>query len=111
MAAKKHVFVLLIGNKERGDVNHFQLLQEETAVSEGRRLDMDVEVAFAPGFDQLRTLKRRIFEAATTPLDAVVTEPANTATMEMILNELKGKLGLVILSAWGPSVERAAAAW
>jgi ribose transport system substrate-binding protein len=41
----------------------------------------------------------------------VVTEPANTATMDMILNELKGKLGLVILSAWGPSIELAASAW
>jgi ABC-type sugar transport system substrate-binding protein len=110
MPAKKRVFVLLIGNKERGDVNHFQLLQEQTAVSEGRRLDLDVEVAFAPGFDQLRTLKRRIHDAAT-PLDAVVTEPANTATMDMILKELKGKLGLVILSAWGPSIEAAASGW
>ncbi len=111
MAAKKRVFVLLIGNKERGDVNHFQLLQEDTALSEGKRLDIEVEVAFAPGFDQLRTLKRRVIETATSPLDAVVTEPANTATMEMVLNELKGKLGLVILSAWGPSVEAAAATW
>jgi ABC-type sugar transport system substrate-binding protein len=110
MPAKKRVFVLLIGNKERGDVNHFQLLQEETAISEGGRLDMDVEVAFAPGFDQLRTLKRRILDAAT-PFDAVVTEPANTATMDMILNELRGKLGLVILSAWGPSIEAAASSW
>jgi hypothetical protein len=48
MPARKRVFVLLIGNKERGDVNHFQLLQEETAISEGRRLEIDVEVAFAP---------------------------------------------------------------
>ncbi len=65
------MFVLLIGNKERGDVNHFQLLQEETAASEGRRLDFDVEVSFAPGFDQLRTLKRRLLEAS-------VLTPANT---------------------------------
>jgi ribose transport system substrate-binding protein len=111
MPAKRRVFVLLIGNKERGDVNHFQLLQEETAVSEGHRLDLDVEVAFAPGFDQLRMLKRRILDATTTPLDAVVTEPANTAMMDMILNELKGKFGLVILSAWGPSIEQAASSW
>lgn len=111
MPGRKRVFVLLIGNKERGDVNHFQLLQEETSISEGRRLDLDVEVAFAPGFDQLRTLKRRVIDAATTPIDAVVTEPANTATLDMTLNELRGKLGLVILSAWGPSIELAAASW
>jgi ribose transport system substrate-binding protein len=111
MPARKRVFVLLIGNKERGEVNHFQLLQEETAVNEGRRLDMDVEVAFAPGFDQLRTLKRRLLDTATGLIDAVVTEPANTASMDMILNELKGKLGLLILSAWGPSIELAASSW
>ena len=33
--ARRRVFVLLIGNKERGEVNHFQLLQEETAVLRG----------------------------------------------------------------------------
>jgi ABC-type sugar transport system substrate-binding protein len=111
MPVKKRVFVLLIGNKERGDVNHFQLLQEQTAVAEGGRLDYDIEVSFAPGFDQLRTLKRRLLDATAASLDAVVTEPANTATMEMILGELKGKLSLVILSAWGPSIEAAARSW
>jgi len=106
----KRVFVLLIGNKERGDVNHFQLLQEETALAEGRQLGVDVEVAYAPGFDQLRVLKRRLMEAAS-PIDAVVTEPASTSTMDLVLRELKGKTGLMILSAWGPSVEQSAAAW
>ena len=76
--AGKCVFVLLIGNKERGEVNHFQLLQEETARAEGRRLGIEVEVAFAPGFDQLRVLKRRLVDASAPPLDAVVTEPAST---------------------------------
>jgi ABC-type sugar transport system substrate-binding protein len=106
----KRVFVLLIGNKERGDVNHFQLLQEETALAEGRRLDLDIEVAYAPGFDQLRVLKRRLMDAAS-PVDAVVTEPASTSTMDLVLRELKGKTGLMILSAWGPSVEQSAAVW
>ena len=41
MAARR-VYVLLIGNKERGEVNHFQLLQEETALAEGRRLGLDL---------------------------------------------------------------------
>jgi ABC-type sugar transport system substrate-binding protein len=108
--ASKRIFVLLIGRKEQGDVNHFQLLQEETARSEGQRLGYDVEVAFAPGFDQLRVLKRRLISSAS-PVDAVVTEPASVATMDLMLRELKGKVGLVILSAWGPSVERSAAEW
>jgi len=107
----KRVFVLLIGNKERGEVNHFQLLQEETAVSEGRTLGLDVEVAFAPGFDQLRVLKRRLLDEGAGALDAVVTEPASTSTMDLVLRELQGKASLVILSAWGPAVEASAPAW
>ena len=109
--SKKRVFILLIGNKERGEVNHFQLLQEDTALTEGRRLALDVEVAFAPGFDQLRALKRRLSDAAAGAVDAVVTEPANSATMDLMLGDLRGKCGLVILSAWGPSIEQAAPSW
>jgi ABC-type sugar transport system substrate-binding protein len=107
--AKKRVFVLLIGNKERGEINHFQLLQEDTALTEGRRLGLDVEVAFAPGFDQLRALKKRLLDSAAP--DAVVSEPANNATMELMLGELKGKCSLIVLSAWGPSIERAVGGW
>lgn len=109
--ANKRVFVLLIGNKERGEVNHFQLLQEDTAVGEGRRLGLQVEVAFAPGFDQLRTLKRRLMESAGPAVDAIVTEPANTTTTDLMLAELKGRCGLVVLSAWTPSIEAAHAGW
>jgi ABC-type sugar transport system substrate-binding protein len=109
MAARR-VFVMLIGNKDRGEVNHFQLLQEDTAHAEGKRLGLAVEVAFAPGFDQLRVLKKRLADAASA-VDAVVTEPANTSTMELVLGELRGKTGLVILSAWGPSIESAARGW
>lgn len=107
----RRVFVLLIGNKERGEVNHFQLLQEETAREEGRRLGLDVEVDFAPGFDQLRVLKRRLLDTGKGALDAAVTEPASTSTMDLVLRELRGKVSLVILSAWGPSIEASAASW
>jgi len=109
--ANRRVFVLLIGDKDRGDVNHFQLLQEETALGEGRRLGIDVEIAFAPGFDQLRVLKRRLLDAQRPALDAVLTEPANTSTLGLVMKELKGKLGLVILSVWEPSIEAASAGW
>jgi len=107
----KRVFVLLIGNKERGEINHFQLLQEETARAEGGRLGLDVEVAFAPGFDQLRVLKRRLLDTAAGPIDGAVTEPASTSTMDLVLRELKRKVSLVILSAWGPSIEQSAPGW
>jgi ABC-type sugar transport system substrate-binding protein len=107
----KRVFVLLIGNKERGEVNHFQLLQEETALAEGRRLGLDVEVAFAPAFDQLRVLKHRLLDAAAPAVDAVVSEPASTSTLDVMMKELKGKAGFVILSAWDSSVETNAASW
>jgi hypothetical protein len=41
--ARRRVFVLLLGDEERGGVLHFQLVQEETALSERRRLGIDVE--------------------------------------------------------------------
>lgn len=107
----KSVFVLLIGNKERGETNDYQLLQEETAFAEGKPLGVDVEVAFAPGFDQLRVLRKRLMDAPTRPLDAVITEPASVATMDLILRDLKGKTGLMLLNAWGPSVEEHASGW
>ena len=107
----KSVFVLLIGNKERGETNDYQLLQEETALTEGKRVGVDVEVAFAPGFDQLRVLRKRLLDAPTRPLDGVITEPASVATMDLILRDLRGKTGLVLLNAWGPSVEEHASTW
>ena len=108
---KPRIFVLLIGNEVGGEVNHFQLLQQQAALDEGRRLDLDVEVVFAPGFDQLRMLKRRTSDSAADAVDAVVTEPASTASLDLILAELRGKTGLIVLSAWGPSIERALAGW
>lgn len=108
---KRRVFVLLIGNPAGGEVNHFQLLQEQTALEEGRRLGFEVETVFAPGFDQLRVLKRRLIDTAAGAVDAVVTEPASTATLDLVLAELRGRTGLIVLSAWGPSIERAMAGW
>jgi len=108
---KRRIFVLLIGNKEGGEVNHFQLLQEQTALDEGRRFELDVEVVFAPGFDQLRVLKRRLIDTSGGGVDAVVTEPASTATLDLVMAELRGKTGLIVLSAWGPAMERAVAGW
>jgi ABC-type sugar transport system substrate-binding protein len=108
---KKTIFVLLIGNKERGEINDYQRLQEDVALGEGRRVGFDVEVVFAGGFDQLLVLRKRLRDAAAPVVDAVVTEPATLSSMDLILKELKAKTGLVLLNSWGPSIEEYARAW
>lgn len=107
----KTVFTLLIGDKARRDTNDYQLLQEKVAVAEGKRLGLGVEVAFAPGFDQLRVLRQRLHDKAAPPVDAVITEPVSVAIMELILSEVAGQRGLLLLNAWGPSVEEHARGW
>jgi ABC-type sugar transport system substrate-binding protein len=107
----KAVFVVLVGSKAPGQTDEYQLLQEQVAIEEGRRLGLEVEVVFAPSFDQLRTIRRRLHDSASRPVDAVVTEPSSSATMELLLRDLKGKTGLVLLNAWGPTVEENAASW
>jgi hypothetical protein len=107
MKESRAVFVLLPGRKEEGD--HYQLLQEETALAAGDRLGLRVEVAWAPAFDQARTLKRRLAEPA--PVAAVVSEPASLSTMGLLLRELNERAGLVLLNAWGPEVELASRSW
>jgi ABC-type sugar transport system substrate-binding protein len=106
MSPTRTAFVLLPGRKDEDD--HFQLLQEETALATGKRLDVRVEVAYAPAFDQLRVLKKRLLEGA---VDAVVAEPSSVSSMDLLLRELKGRTGLVLLNAWGPQVEAAAREW
>jgi ABC-type sugar transport system substrate-binding protein len=108
---KKTIFVLLIGNKERGEINDYQLLQEEVAVDEGRRVGFEVEVVFAGGFDQLLVLRKRLRDASAPAVDAVVTEPATLSSMDLILKEVKGKAGLMLLNSWSPSIEGFAAGW
>jgi ABC-type sugar transport system substrate-binding protein len=108
---KKTIFVLLIGNKERGEINDYQRLQEEVALSEGRRVAFDVEVVFAGGFDQLLVLRKRLRDTASPTVDAVVTEPATLSSMDLILKEVKGRTGLVLLNSWGPSIEEQAKTW
>jgi ABC-type sugar transport system substrate-binding protein len=100
-------FVLLPGREEEND--HYQLLQEEAAVEAGRRLGVQVEVAWAPAFDQLRSVKKRLLEPA--PVHAVVVEPASRSSTELLLRELRGRVGLVLLNAWSPAVEEASRSW
>ena len=107
MPADRAVFVLLPGRKEEND--HYQLLQEETALAAGARLGLRTEVAWATAFDQLRTLKKRFLEPA--PVDAVVVEPASLSAMGLLLREIRGRAGLVLLNAWSPELEGAARSW
>jgi len=101
------VFVVLPGRKEEGD--HYQLLQEETAVAAGERHGLRTEVVYAPAFDQVRVTKRRLLEPQR--VDAVVIEPASLSTIDVLLRELRGRTGLVLLNAWGPAVEEASRSW
>jgi len=98
------VFALLPGRKEEQD--HYQLLQEETALATGKRHGFAVEIAWAPAFDQLRVLRKRLLEPK--PVHALVFEPSNVSTVDLILRE---RTGLVLLNAWSPSVEKAASSW
>ena len=107
MSESRSVFVLLPGRKE--EVDHYQLLQEQEAIGAGRLHQLRVEVAWAPAFDQLRVLKKRFLEPS--PVDAVVFEPSSLSTMELLLRELRGRTGLLLLNAWGPAIEGAASSW
>lgn len=107
MSESRTVFVLLPGRKEEND--HYQLLQEEAALDAGRRHGLRAEVAWAPAFDQLRVLKKRLLEPS--PVDAVIVEPASRSSTELLLRELRGRTGLVLLNAWSPLVEKAARSW
>ena len=107
----KTILVVLIGNKERGETNHYQLLQEQTAIDEGRRAGHAVEVVFAPGFDHLRVIRKRVQEATSVPLDAVLVEPASVSSTDLILRELQGRVGLVLMNAWSAAIGDAASRW
>ena len=107
MPTDRTVFVLLPGRKEEND--DYQLLQSETALAAGRRHGLRTEVSWAPAFDQLRALKKRLLEP--TPVDAVVVEPASLSTMGLLLRELRGRSGLVLLNAWSPAIEEASRSW
>jgi ABC-type sugar transport system substrate-binding protein len=107
MSEERVVFVLLPGKKDLDD--HYQLLQEEVALSAGKRLGLRVEVSYAPAFDQLRILKRRLGQGGR--VDAVVTEPSTVSAMDHMLAEARGRAGFVLLNAWGGSVEKAARTW
>jgi len=99
----RNVLVLLLGNNEGAPADLYQDLQGKVAVARGQALGMHVEVVFCSGFGQYRVVRKRLAEER--PLDALVIEPATIANTELILKDVKGRTGLVLLNAWDPLVE------
>lgn len=104
----KSVFVLLIGDTEGKPVDLYQVLQEKDALAEGRTAGFQVDVAWATSFDQYGAVRKRL---AASPVDAVVVEPASVSTAGLILKNLQGQTGVVLLNVWDPSFEPLLAGW
>jgi ABC-type sugar transport system substrate-binding protein len=107
----KTVLVVVTGAGDGQETNAFQQLQETSAIAEGRRAAFDIEVLFAPAFDHLRVIRKRMSAVGATPVDAVVIEPGSVAFTTLLLKELKTRTGLVLLNTWVPEIEEYAASW
>jgi ABC-type sugar transport system substrate-binding protein len=108
----KTVLVVLIGSKDSSQIDHYQSLQEEAALTEAARAGLGVEIAFAPGFDQLRVIGRRLRDASRPALDAVIVEPGSVSSTSFLLKDLKkASTGLVLLNAWSDDVATYAKTW
>ena len=106
----KNVLVLLLGTNDGRAADLYQDLQGKAAQQRGEALGVRAEVVYCSGFGQYRVVRKRLGET-DLPLDAVVTEPATVAGMELILKDLKGRTGLILLNAWDPLVETHFRAW
>jgi ABC-type sugar transport system substrate-binding protein len=104
----KSVFVLLIGDTDGKPVDLYQVLQEKDALAEGRAAGYQVDVAWATSFDQYGSVRKRLGGSA---VDAVVVEAASVATAGLILKNLQGQTGLVLLNVWDPSFEPHLTGW
>lgn len=105
----KRVFLTLLGDPQTGDIDAYQRLQEQEAHAEARRHQLALEAVCAPGFDHLRVVRKRLSQAVQPPVDAVVIEPANEDGAQMLVRELRGRCGLVLLNAWAPGLVQDAA--
>jgi hypothetical protein len=106
----RNVLVLLLGTNDGRAADLYQDLQGKTAQARGEALGVHVEVVFCSASGQYRVILKRLGETAA-PLDAVVTEPATVASMELILKDLKSRTGLVLLNAWDPLAETYFGQW
>ena len=104
----RRVFVVLIGDGDGKAVDLYQHLQEKDALAQGRAAGYEVEVVWASSFDQYGAVRKRL---AASAVDAVVAEPASIATAGLILKNLQGRTGLVLLNAWDASFEPYLADW
>ncbi len=106
----RNVFVLLLGTIDGAPVDLYQDLQAKAARTMAGAVGIDVEVAFASAFGQYRVLRKRLSDTAR-PLDAVIMEPATVVSMDVILKDLQGSAGVVVLNAWDPLVETHFGQW
>jgi ABC-type sugar transport system substrate-binding protein len=106
----RNVLVLLLGNNDGGPVDLYQDLQGRTARVRAQAAGVDVEVVFSSAFGQYRVIRKRLGDTAR-PLDAVVMEPATVANMDLILKDLQGRTGVVLVNAWDPLVETYHRGW
>jgi len=105
---RKKVLVVLIGDADGRPVDLYQEAQGRHAAQEGRTAGVDVEVTWATSFDQYGAVRRRL---AASPVDAVVAEPASLATAGLVLKNLQGRTGVVLLNAWDEMFEPYLANW
>jgi hypothetical protein len=104
----KRVLVVLIGDADGKPVDLYQQLQEKDALAQARAAGYEIEVVWATSFDQYGAVRKRL---AASAVDAVVAEPGSLATAGLILKNLQGRTGLVLLNAWDASFEPYLAGW
>jgi ABC-type sugar transport system substrate-binding protein len=105
------ILLVLPGSTADGAVDYYQVLQEETAIAEAAALGLALEVVHAPGFDHLRVIRKRLSDTGACVVDAVVVEPGSLSSTDLLVKELKGRAGRILLNAWSPAVEEHAASW
>ncbi len=106
----KTILLVLTGDPG-GETDHYQVLQEQEARSEAAAAGLRLEIVFATGFDHLRVIRKRLRDPEVPPLDAVIVEPSSVAAAGLLLKQLKGTTGLVLLNAWTPEVEEYGRDW
>jgi ABC-type sugar transport system substrate-binding protein len=106
----KNVLVLLLGTGDGDPVDLYQDLQGRTAHAAAKTAGIDVDVVFTSAMNQYRVIRKRLGDP-TRPVDAVVLEPAMVTTIDLILKDLRGRAGAVLLNAWDPIVETYAQGW
>ncbi len=104
-ATPKCVFLTLLGDSQAGEVDAYQQLQEQDAREQAERQQLALEVTYAPGFDHLRVVRKRLSDTKLPTVDAVLIEPASEDGAQLLVRELRGRCGLVLLNAWAPGLD------